>query len=173
MVRWTTGGLAVVMTVGGFTMPAWADDDVKQIPTASADQWHAGWCAKDEEGYSVLIDFAALDPKDRGDLNPDTTTYTDAHVKDGWLVRCHKGLEPVNHAEGDDYEPEAQPANWVAMVGVPGTVDANGWHRFLGITPDSDETSSGDRISNSAVTVLPGKDGALPAWPQKVHDDED
>lgn len=49
-------------------VPAWADDDgVEQIPTALADQWHAGWCNKSEEGYSVLIDLASLDPKDRGE----------------------------------------------------------------------------------------------------------
>ena len=155
-------------------VPAWADDDgVEQIPTALADQWHAGWCNKSEEGYSVLIDLASLDPKDRGDLNPTTTSYTDAHVKDGWFVRCHKGLEPVKYAPSGEWAAEYQSANWAASVGVPGTRDANGWYRFLGITPDSDETSSGDRISNSAVTVLPGKDGALLAWPQKVHDDED
>ena len=76
------GGLAAVMAAGGLVVPAWADDDdVKQIPTASADQWHPGWCAKGEEGYSVLIDFAALDPKDRGDLAPTASKLTDAHAK--------------------------------------------------------------------------------------------
>ena len=173
MMRWVTGGLAAVMAAGGLVVPAWADDDdVKQIPTASADQWHPGWCAKGEEGYSVLIDFAALDPKDRGDLNPATTTYTDAHVKDGWFVRCHKGVEPVSHAKGWDYNAEMKTANWAASVGVPGMVDPNGWHSFLGLTPDSSETSSGEWIRNSAVTVLPDEDGTLPPWPEKVHDDE-
>ena len=47
MMRWVTGGLAAVMAVGGLVVPAWADDDdVKQIPTASADQWHPGWCGR-------------------------------------------------------------------------------------------------------------------------------
>lgn len=145
----------------------------EQIPTASTDQWHPGWCAKDEEGYSVLIDMAALDPKDRGDLNPATTTYTDAHVKDGWFVRCHKGLEPVKYAKGHDFNFEMEPANWAASVGIPGTVDPNGWASFLGINLYSDKTSSGDGITASGVTVVPGKDGKLPGWPEKVHNDED
>ena len=105
MMRWVMGGLAAVMAAGGLVVPAWADDDdVKQIPTASADQWHPGWCAKGEEGYSVLIDFAALDPKDRGDLAPTASKLTDAHAKDGWLVRCHKGLEPIKTVERDNPE---------------------------------------------------------------------
>ena len=92
-------------------VPAWADDDgVEQIPTALADQWHAGWCNKSEEGYSVLIDLASLDPKDRGDLNPTTTSYTDAHGKDGWFVRCHKGLEPVKYAPSGEWAAEYQSA---------------------------------------------------------------
>lgn len=169
---WVTGGLVAVLSVGSLAAPAWADFS-EAIPTASTDQWHAGWCNKSEEGYSVLIDFAALGPKDRGDLNPATTRYTDAHVKDGWFVRCHKGLESVSHAKGWDYNAEIRTANWAAAVGVPGTVDPNEWHSFLGLTPDSSETSSGDRIRNSAVTVMPGKDGTLPPWPEKVHDDED
>lgn len=144
----------------------------EQIPTAPADKWHPGWCNKDENGYSVLIDMAALDPKDRGDLNPATTSYKDAHVKDGWLVRCHKGVEPVSHAKGWDYNAEMRTANWAASVGVPGMVDPNGWHSFLGLTPDSSETSSGEWIRNSAVTVLPDEDGTLPPWPEKVHDNE-
>ena len=144
----------------------------EQIPTASADQWHSGWCAKDEEGYSVLIDMAAVDPKDRGDLNPATTTYTDAHVKDGWLVRCHKGLEPLKYAPSGEWGAEYQPANWAASVGVPGTRDANGWYRFLGITPNGDETSDGDLISAGALTVVPDKDGVLPPWPEKVVEGE-
>lgn len=172
MMRWVTGGLAAVMAAGGLVVPAWADDDVEQIPTASADQWHPGWCGKDEEGYSVLIDFSTLDPKDRGDLNPATTSYKDAHVKDGWFVRCHKGVEPVSHAKGWDYNAEMRTANWAASVGVPGMVDPNGWHSFLGLTPDGSETSSGEWIRNSAVTVLPDEDGTLPPWPEKVHDDE-
>lgn len=167
MMRWVTGGLAAVMAAGGLVVPAWADDDVEQIPTASADQWYPGWCAKDEEGYSVLIDMAALDPKDRGDLNPATTTYTDAHVKDGWFVRCHKGLEPVKYAKGHDFNFEMEPANWAASVGIPGTVDPNGWASFLGINFYSDKTTA------SGVTVVPGKDGKLPLWPEKVHNDED
>ena len=144
----------------------------EQIPTASTDQWHSGWCAKDEEGYSVLIDMAAVDPKDRGDLNPATTTYTDAHVKDGWLVRCHKGLEPLKYAPSGEWGAEYQPANWAASVGVPGTRDANGWYRFLGITPNGDETSDGDLISVGALTVVPDKDGVLPPWPEKVVEGE-
>ena len=144
----------------------------EQIPTASADQWHSGWCAKGEEGYSVLIDMAAVDPKDRGDLNPATTTYTDAHVKDGWLVRCHKGLEPLKYAPSGEWGAEYQPANWAASVGVPGTRDANGWYRFLGITPNGDETSDGDLISVGALTVVPDKDGVLPPWPEKVVEGE-
>ena len=173
MMRWVTGGLAAVMAAGGLVVPAWADDDVEQIPTASADQWHPGWCGKDEEGYSVLIDFSTLDPKDRGDLNPATTTYTDAHVKDGWFVRCHKGLEPVKYAKGHDFNFEMEPANWAASVGIPGTVDPNGWASFMGINLYSDKTSSGDGITASGVTVVPGKDGKLPLWPEKVHNDED
>lgn len=173
MMRWVTGGLAAVMAAGGLVVPAWADDDVEQIPTASADQWHPGWCGKDEEGYSVLIDFSTLDPKDRRDLNPATTTYTDAHVKDGWLVRCHKGLEPVKYAKGHDFNFQTEPANWAASVGIPGTVDPNGWASFLGINFYSDKTSSGDGITASGVTVVPGKDGKLPGWPEKVHNNED
>ena len=144
----------------------------EQIPTASADQWHRGWCNKDEEGYSVLIDMAALDPKDRGDLNPATTTYTDAHVKDGWLVRCHKGLEPIKYAPSGEWAAKFQAANWAASVGIPGTRDLNGWYHFLGITPGSDETSDGDWILAGAVTVVPDKDGILPPWPEKVVEGE-
>lgn len=161
------------MAVSGLAVPAWADDDgVEQIPTASADQWHAGWCNKSEEGYSVLIDLASLDPKDRGDLNPTTTSYTDAHVKDGWFVRCHKGLEPVKYAPSGEWAAEYQPANWAASVGVPGTRDANGWYRFLGITPGRDETPDGDWILAGALTVVPDKDGVLPPWPEKVVEGE-
>ncbi|ERF54924.1 hypothetical protein [Cutibacterium granulosum] len=144
----------------------------EQIPTASADQWHPGWCAKDEEGYSVLIDMAALDPKDRGDLNPATTTYTDAHVKDGWLVRCHKGLEPLKYAPSGEWGAKFKAANWAASVGIPGTRDLNGWYHFLGITPNGDETSDGDWILAGALTVVPDKDGILPPWPEKVVEGE-
>ena len=144
----------------------------EQIPTASADQWHPGWCAKDEEGYSVLIDMAALDPKDRGDLNPATTTYTDDHVKDGWLVRCHKGLEPLKYAPSGEWGAKFKAANWAASVGIPGTRDLNGWYHFLGITPNGDETSDGDWILAGAVTVVPDKDGVLPPWPEKVVEGE-
>lgn len=131
---WVTGGLVAVLSVGSLAAPAWADFS-EAIPTASTDQWHASWCNKSEEGYSVLIDFAALGSKDRGDLNPATTRYTDAHVKDGWFVRCHKGLESVSHAKGWDYNAEIRTANWAAAVGVPGTVDPNGWHSFFGPYP--------------------------------------
>ena len=148
------------------------DPTPEQIPTASADQWHPGWCAKDEEGYSVLIDMAALDPKDRGDLNPATTTYTDDHVKDGWLVRCHKGLEPLKYAPSGEWGAKFKAANWAASVGIPGTRDLNGWYHFLGITPNGDETSDGDWILAGAVTVVPDKDGVLPPWPEKVVEGE-
>jgi len=178
MMRWVTGGLAAVMAAGGLVVPAWADDDVEQIPTASADQWHPGWCAKGEEGYSVLIDFAALDPKDRGDLNPATTTYTDAHVKDGWFVRCHKGLEPIKTVEGDSVENWRYPVYWAAAVGIPGMVnthrkDTEWQHRFLGITPWYGMTSNGERIDTATMSVVPDKNGTLPSWPENVKKGHD
>ena len=138
----------------------------EQIPTAPADKWHPGWCNKDENGYSVLIDMAALDPKDRGDLNPATTTYTDAHVKDGWLVRCHKGLEPIKTVEHDSPDRWAMPEYWAANVGIPGMVNtrrgAEWEYRFLGITPWYGMTSNDERISTGVFAVEPVKNGVLP-----------
>ncbi|MDU3768236.1 MAG: hypothetical protein E7G49_05530 [Cutibacterium granulosum] len=174
MVRWVTGGLAAVMAAGGLVVPAWADDDdVKQIPTASADQWHPGWCAKGEEGYSVLIDFAALNPKDRGDLAPTASKLTDAHAKDGWLVRCHKGLEPIKTVEGDSPENWRNPVYWAAAVGIPGMVnthrkDTEWEHRFLGITPWYGMTSNDERIDTGTLAVVPDKNGTLPSWPENA-----
>lgn len=83
--RWVTGGVAAAMAAGGLAVPAWAGDTKPASPAlaVSGDQWHPGWCNKDENGYSVLVDFSLVPAKDRGGLAPDTTKLTDAHVKDG------------------------------------------------------------------------------------------
>lgn len=48
--RWVSGGCGGRHGCQRPRVPAWADDDgVEQIPTALADQWHAGWCNKSEE----------------------------------------------------------------------------------------------------------------------------
>lgn len=169
--RWVTGGVAAAMAAGGLAVPAWAGDTKPASPAlaVSGDQWHPGWCNKDENGYSVLVDFSLVHAKDRGGLAPDTTKLTDAHVKDGWLVRCHKGLEPVKDAGGDarkDADAWRESANWAAGVGVPAGLD-DGITRILGVTEWS-KTSDGKRINMNTVTVVPGGDGSLPPWPDNV-----
>src|SRR5260364_36188 len=169
--RWVTGGVAAAMAAGGLAVPAWAGDTKPASPAlaVSGDQWHPGWCNKDENGYSVLVDFLLVPAKDRGGLAPDTTKLTDAHVKDGWLVRCHKGLEPVKDAGGDarkDADAWRESANWAAGVGVPAGLD-DGITRILGVTEWS-KTSDGKRINMNTVTVVPGGDGSLPPWPDNV-----
>jgi len=169
--RWVTGDVAAAMAAGDLAVPAWAGD-TKPVPPASAvssDQWRPGWCNKDENGYSVLVDFSSVPAKDRGGLTPDTTKLTGAHVKAGWFVRCHKGLEPVKDAGGDarqDVDAWRESANWAGGVGVPAGLDD--WRTsILGVTQWS-KTSDGKRINMDTVTVVPGNDGSLSPRPDNV-----
>lgn len=86
---------------------------VGTAPGAPADEgsWYEGWCKKDEQGYSVVVDATGLPKGKRGQLDDPYPNTPGSVQGDGWFVRCHRGLEELPW--------HTQPWQYIEAIGVP------------------------------------------------------